>query len=420
MLVTGLPAPGCSLSSFTNCTTKGAPVDYKLSRRVNAIKPSPTLAVSQKAAELKAQGKDVIGLGVGEPDFDTPEFIREAAKQAIDDGHTRYTAVDGIPQLKQAVCDKFKRDNQLDYSPDQILVSAGGKHSIFNLLTAWLDEGDEVIIPAPYWVSYPDMALLVGAKPVVVQATIEQEYKITPDQLRAAISDKTRLLFLNSPSNPTGMAYSKAELAGLAEVLRDFPDILIATDDMYEHILWTEEPFANIVMAAPDLKDRTVILSGVSKAYAMTGWRIGYAAGPKPIIAAMKKVQSQSTSNPAAVSQHAALAALEGDQSCIDVMMEEFKKRHDYLVEALHAIPGIQCLPGQGTFYTFPNVSGLMRKAGVATDVELCERLLEEANVALVPGSAFGTEGYFRLSFATSMDVLQEAVRRIREFAEKL
>lgn len=395
-------------------------MDYKLSRRVNAIKPSPTLAVSQKAAELKAQGKDVIGLGVGEPDFDTPEFIREAAKQAIDDGHTRYTAVDGIPQLKQAVCDKFKRDNQLDYSPDQILVSAGGKHSIFNLLTAWLNEGDEVIIPAPYWVSYPDMALLVGAKPVVVQATIEQEYKITPGQLRAAISEKTRLLFLNSPSNPTGMAYSKTELAGLAEVLRDFPDILIATDDMYEHILWTQAPFANIVMAAPDLKDRTVILSGVSKAYAMTGWRIGYAAGPQPIIAAMKKVQSQSTSNPAAVSQHAALAALEGDQSCIDVMMEEFKKRHDYLVEALHAIPGIQCLPGQGTFYTFPNVSGLMRKAGVATDVELCERLLEEANVALVPGSAFGTEGYFRLSFATSMDVLQEAVRRIREFAEKL
>lgn len=420
MFVTGLPAPACSLLSFTHCTIKGAPVDYKLSRRVNAIKPSPTLAVSQKAAELKAQGKDVIGLGVGEPDFDTPEFIREAAKQAIDNGHTRYTAVDGIPQLKQAVCDKFKRDNQLEYSPDQILISAGGKHSIFNLLTAWLDEGDEVIIPAPYWVSYPDMTLLVGAKPVVVQATIEQEYKITPDQLRAAITEKTRLLFLNSPSNPTGMAYSKAELAGLAEVLRDFPDILIATDDMYEHILWTEEPFANIVMAAPDLKERTVILSGVSKAYAMTGWRIGYAAGPQPIIAAMKKVQSQSTSNPAAVSQHAALAALEGDQSCIDVMMEEFKKRHDYLVEALHAIPGIQCLPGQGTFYTFPNVTGLMRKAGVATDVELCERLLEEANVALVPGSAFGTEGYFRLSFATSMDVLQEAVRRIREFAEKL
>lgn len=395
-------------------------MDYKLSRRVNAIKPSPTLAVSQKAAELKAQGKDVIGLGVGEPDYDTPEFIRDAAKKAIDDGHTRYTAVDGIAELKQAVCDKFKRDNDLTYTPDQVLISAGGKHSIFNLLTAWLDEGDEVIIPAPYWVSYPDMTLLVGAKPVVVQATIEQEYKITAEQLRAAITDKTRLLFLNSPSNPTGMAYTKNELAALGDVLRDYPNILIATDDMYEHILWADEPFANIVMAAPDLKDRTVILSGVSKAYAMTGWRIGYAAGPKPIIAAMKKVQSQSTSNPAAVSQYAALAALEGDQSCINVMVTEFKKRHDYLVKALHAIPGIQCLPGQGTFYTFPNVTGLMRKAGVDTDVALCERLLEEANVALVPGSAFGTDGYFRLSFATSMDVLEEAVKRIQDFAEKL
>lgn len=395
-------------------------MDYKLSRRVNAIKPSPTLAVSQKAAELKAQGKDVIGLGVGEPDFDTPAFIREAAKQAIDDGHTRYTAVDGIIELKQAVCDKFKRDNQLDYKPENILISSGGKHSIFNLLTAWLNEGDEVIIPAPYWVSYPDMTLLVGAKPVVVQATIEQEYKITASQLRAALSPKTRLLFLNSPSNPTGMAYSREELAALAEVLREFPDVLIATDDMYEHILWADEPFSNIVMAAPDLKDRTIILTGVSKAYAMTGWRIGYAAGPQAIIAAMKKVQSQSTSNPTTVSQYAALAALQGDQQCISEMVAEFKKRHDYLVEALHSIPGIQCLPGQGTFYTFPNVTGLMRKAGVKSDVELCERLLEEKNVALVPGSAFGTDGYFRLSFATSMDVLEEAVKRIRTFAESL
>ncbi|RUO28895.1 aspartate aminotransferase [Aliidiomarina sedimenti] len=395
-------------------------MDYKLSRRVNAIKPSPTLAVSQKAAELKAAGKDVIGLGVGEPDFDTPEFIREAAKRAIDEGHTRYTAVDGIPALKQAVCDKFKRDNQLSYTPDQVLISSGGKHSIFNLLTAWLDEGDEVVIPAPYWVSYPDMTLLVGAKPVIVQATIEQEYKITADQLRSAITEKTRLLFLNSPSNPTGMAYSADELKALAEVLRDYPNILIATDDMYEHILWGDEPFVNLPMVAPDLVERTVILSGVSKAYAMTGWRIGYAAGPKAIIAAMKKVQSQSTSNPAAVSQHAALAALEGDQSCIQTMVTEFKKRHDYLVKALHEIPGIQCLPGHGTFYTFPNVTGLMRKAGVDTDVALCERLLEEANVALVPGSAFGTQGYFRLSFATSMDVLEEAVKRIRAFAESL
>ncbi|RUO26153.1 aspartate aminotransferase [Aliidiomarina minuta] len=395
-------------------------MDYKLSRRVNAIKPSPTLAVSQKAAELKAEGKDVIGLGVGEPDFDTPEFIREAGKKAIDDGHTRYTAVDGIAELKQAVCDKFKRDNQLEYDPANILISSGGKHSIFNLLTAWLDEGDEVVIPAPYWVSYPDMTLLVGAKPVVVEATIDQSYKITAEQLRSAITDKTRLMFINSPSNPTGMAYTAEELESLATVLRDYPQILIATDDMYEHILWDKSSFVNLPMVAPDLKDRTVILSGVSKAYAMTGWRIGYAAGPKPIIAAMKKVQSQSTSNPAAVSQHAALAALQGDQSCIDTMIKAFKVRHDYLVAALHAIPGIQCLPGQGTFYTFPNVTGLMRKAGVDSDIKLCERLLEEANVALVPGSAFGAPGHFRLSFATSSDVLEEAVKRIQSFAESL
>lgn len=395
-------------------------MDYKLSRRVNAIKPSPTLAVSQKAAELKAQGKDVIGLGVGEPDFNTPEFICTAAKQAIDNGHTRYTAVDGVIELKQAVCDKFKRDNYLEYEPANIIISNGGKHSIFNLLTAWLDEGDEVVIPAPYWVSYPDMTLLVGAKPVVVEATIEQQYKMTAHQLRSAITAKTRMLFLNSPSNPTGMAYTADELKALAEVLRDHPHILVATDDMYEHILWGDEPFVNLAMVAPDLQDRIVILSGVSKAYAMTGWRIGYAAGPKPIIAAMKKVQSQSTSNPSAISQQAALAALQGDQSCISTMVSAFKERHDYLVEALHAIPGIQCLPGNGTFYTFPNVTGLMRKAGVSTDVELCERLLEEVNVALVPGSAFGSPGHFRLSFATSLDVLEEAVKRISNFAESL
>jgi len=395
-------------------------VDYKLSDRVNSIQPSPTLAVSQKAAELKAQGEDVIGLGVGEPDFTTPEFIREAAKKAIDAGHTRYTAVDGIPELKQAVCDKFKRDNGLDYEPSEILVSNGGKHSIFNLLTAWLNEGDEVVIPAPYWVSYPDMTLLVGAKPVIVEAGIEQSYKITAEQLEKAITPKTRLLFLNSPSNPTGMAYSRKELESLAEVLRKHPQVLIATDDMYEHILWTEEPFSNIVMAAPDLKDRTVILSGVSKAYAMTGWRIGYAAGPASIIGAMKKVQSQSTSNPSSISQHAALAALTGDQSFIDEMVTEFRKRHDKLVDGLNSIPGIRCLPGHGTFYVFPDITGLMQAAGTDTDVELCEKLLNESKVALVPGSAFGADGYFRLSFAASQDTLDEAVARIQEFAESL
>ncbi|MCH8492364.1 MAG: pyridoxal phosphate-dependent aminotransferase [Idiomarina sp.] len=393
-------------------------MDYKLSERVNAIKPSPTLAVSQKAAELKAAGADVIGLGVGEPDFTTPEFICTAAKAAIDAGHTRYTAVDGIPELKQAVCDKFLRDNQLSYEPNQILVSAGGKHSIFNLLTAWLDAGDEVVIPAPYWVSYPDMTLLVGATPLVIEAGIEQAYKITAEQLDAAITSKTKLLFLNSPSNPTGMAYTAEELQSLAAVLRKHPQVLIATDDMYEHILWTKEPFVNLPMVAPDLIDRTVILSGVSKAYAMTGWRIGYAAGPQKLIAAMKKVQSQSTSNPASISQYAALAALTGDQSFIGEMVTEFRARHDTLVAELSKIPGLKVRAGDGTFYTFPNIEGLMAAVGVDTDIELCEKLLSEANVALVPGSAFGAPGHFRLSFAASREVLSEAVQRIAKFAQ--
>lgn len=392
-------------------------VNYTLSDRVNAIQPSPTLAVSQKAAELKAAGHDVIGLGVGEPDFDTPDFIKEAAKQAIDAGHTKYTAVDGIVELKQAVIDKFKRDNQLSYEKNEILISAGGKHSIFNLLSAWLNPGDEVLVPAPYWVSYPDMAKLVGAEPKFIQAGIEQRYKITPEQLAAAITPKTRLLFLNSPSNPTGTAYSKEELAALAEVLRKHPQVLIASDDMYEHILWADFPFANIAMAAPDLKDRIVLLSGVSKAYAMTGWRIGYAAGPAPLIAAMKKIQSQSTSNPASISQYAALAALNGDQSCIDTMIKAFKERHDYLVKALNEIPGVRCIEGDGTFYTFANIEEMMKAKNLATDVEWCEALLNENKVALVPGSAFGAPGHCRLSFATDLDTLKEAVARIKAFA---
>lgn len=391
---------------------------YQLSDRVNAIQPSPTLAVSQKAAELKAAGHDVIGLGVGEPDFDTPEFVKTAAKAAIDAGHTKYTAVDGIPQLKQAVVDKFKRDNGLTYETSEILISAGGKHSIFNLLSAWLNPGDEVLIPAPYWVSYPDMSILVGAVPKFIEAGIEQRYKISAEQLAAAITPKTRLLFLNSPSNPTGTAYTKAELESLAEVLRQHPQVLIATDDMYEHILWSDESFHNIAMVAPDLKDRIVILSGVSKAYAMTGWRIGYAAGPKPLIAAMKKIQSQSTSNPASISQWAALAALEGDQSCITDMVKAFKQRHDYLVEALNEVPGMKCIAGDGTFYTFANIDELIRLKGAESDVELCEMMLNEAKVALVPGTAFGAPGHCRFSFACSLDTLKEAVKRIKAFAE--
>ena len=392
-------------------------MDYQLSDRVNSIQPSPTLAVTQKANELKQQGHDVIGLGVGEPDFDTPQFIKDAAIKAIQDGHTKYTAVDGISELKQAIIDKFKRDNQLTYQADEIIVSAGGKHSIFNLLSAWLNPGDDVVIPAPYWVSYPDMTKLVGANPIIVSAGIEQRFKITPQQLRDAITPKTRLMFINSPSNPSGTAYTAEELSALADVLRDFPHVLIATDDMYEHILWPQNTFANLAMVAPDLKDRIVILSGVSKAYAMTGWRIGYAAGPKTIIAAMKKIQSQSTSNPTSISQYAAAAALNGDQSCIDTMITEFKKRHDYLVNALNDIDGIRCVAGDGTFYAFAHIEELMAKAGVSTDVALCEKLLTEAKVALVPGSAFGADGYCRLSFATSLSVLQEAVKRISQFA---
>jgi len=395
-------------------------VDYQLSDRINAIQPSPTLAVTQKANELRQQGKDVIGLGVGEPDFDTPDFIKEAAIQAIRDGKTKYTAVDGIDELKDAVIKKLERDNNLSYERKEIIVSAGGKHSIFNLLSAWLNPGDEVIIPAPYWVSYPDMTKLVGAEPVIVKAGIDQRFKITPEQLREALTDKTRLMFINSPSNPAGTAYTADELKALAEVLRDYPKVLIATDDMYEHILWSDSAFANFPMVAPDLKDRTVILTGVSKAYAMTGWRIGYAAGPKPIIAAMKKMQSQSTSNPTSISQYAAAAALNGDQSCIDTMVSAFKERHDYLVDALNSIDGVNCVPGDGTFYAFAQVDELMAKAKVSSDVELCEKLLTEANVALVPGSAFGTDGYCRLSFATSMDVLKEAVKRIKDFSESL
>ncbi|EKE79899.1 pyridoxal phosphate-dependent aminotransferase [Idiomarina xiamenensis] len=395
-------------------------MDYQLSQRVNAIQPSPTLAVTQKAAELRAAGHDIIGLGVGEPDFDTPEFIKTAAKQAIDAGKTKYTAVDGINELKQAVINKFQRDNGLTFDAKQIIISAGGKHSIFNLLTAWLDAGDEVVIPAPYWVSYPDMVKLVGAKPVIVSAGIEQRFKISAEQLEQAITPRTKLLFLNSPSNPSGTAYTADELKALAEVLRRHPQVLVASDDMYEHILWQPNSFANLAMVAPDLLERIVILSGVSKAYAMTGWRIGYAAGPTALIKAMVKVQSQSTSNPCSISQYAAAAALEGDQSCIDEMLQAFKQRHDYLVEALNAIDGVACIAGDGTFYTFADIRSLIKKADASDDIALCERLLTDAKVALVPGSAFGAPGYCRLSFATDLETLKQAVARIKAFSESL
>ena len=390
----------------------------QLSKRVQRVKPSPTLAVTARAAELRAQGKDIIGLGAGEPDFDTPEHIKDAAIKALHNGFTKYTAVDGTAGLKNAIIDKFERDNQLIYKPDQVLVSCGGKQSFFNLVMALLDEGDEVIIPAPYWVSYPDMVLLADGKPVIINAGIEQQFKITAAQLEAAITPRTRLLVINSPSNPTGMAYTKAELEQLGEVLRRHPHVLVATDDMYEHILWAEESFTNILMACPDLYNRCIVLNGVSKAYSMTGWRIGYAAGPVELIKAMKKVQSQSTSNPTSISQVAAQAALEGDQACISTMLKAFKERHDAVVAGLNAIEGIECLPAQGTFYAFPNIEKFIERVpGVNNDVELAEHLIEHAGVALVPGSAFGLDGYMRLSFATSMHVLEEALKRIRECA---
>jgi aspartate aminotransferase len=389
-------------------------VEIQLSQRVQSIKPSPTLAVTARAKELKAQGKDIIGLGAGEPDFDTPEHIKQAAIEAIHQGFTKYTAVDGTPELKRAIIGKFERDNDLRYTPEQVLVSCGGKQSFYNMAQALLDPGDEAVITAPYWVSYPDMVLLAGGEPVIVRAGLEQNFKMTPAQLEAAITEKTRLVVLNSPSNPTGVTYTLEEFRALGEVLRRHPQIVIASDDMYEHILWSEEPFCNIVNACPDLYDRTVVMNGVSKAYSMTGWRIGYAAGPQRLLQAMKKIQSQSTSNPTSISQVAAQAALEGDQACIGEMLKAFKARHDFVVERLNGIRGVECLPSQGAFYSFPDMSGAIEAiGGVSDDVELAEYLLNEAGVAMVPGSAFGLPGYMRLSFATSMENLRNALDRV-------
>lgn len=391
-------------------------LNIRLSNRVQRIKPSPTLAISAKAKALKAAGRDIIELGAGEPDFDTPEHIKEAAIKAIHDGFTKYTAVDGTPGLKRAIIAKFERDNNLQYTPEQVLVSCGGKQSFFNLTQALLNAGDEVIIPAPYWVSYPDMVLLADATPVIIEAGIDQGFKISADQLEEAITPNTRLCVINSPSNPTGVAYTRSELAALGEVLRRYPQVLIATDDMYEHILWAAEPFSNILNVCPDLYDRTIVLNGVSKAYSMTGWRIGYAAGPLPLLKAMTKVQSQSTSNPTSISQVAAQAALDGDQSCITQMLHAFKERHDYLVSALNGIHGVKCIESQGAFYAFPSVQGVINShPNASDDIALSDLLLNEADVALVPGSAFGAPGYVRLSYATSMDNLQTAIQRIKK-----
>jgi aspartate aminotransferase len=389
-------------------------VKLPLSARVGRIKPSPTLAVTARAQELRRAGRDVIGLGAGEPDFDTPEHIKEAAIQAIRNGYTKYTAVDGIIELREAIAEKFRRDNGIEYATDQILVSVGGKHSLYNLFAAILNAGDEVIVPAPYWVSYPAMALLTDAEPVIISAGADQGFKLRPEQLAGAISENTRLFVLNSPSNPTGAAYTRAELGALADILRQHPRVLIVTDDMYEHIYWGDEPFCSFLAAAPDLYERTITVNGVSKAYSMTGWRIGYAGGPTAIIAAMRKIQSQSTSNPCSIAQRAALAALTGDQTCVAEMNKAFKERHDFLVGALNQIPGFRCLPGDGTFYAFPDISGALESVpDISGDIQFAEFLLEQAEVAVVPGSAFGAPGHLRLSFACGLETLETAVGRI-------
>ncbi|MFQ5610485.1 MAG: pyridoxal phosphate-dependent aminotransferase, partial [Woeseiaceae bacterium] len=383
-------------------------MSVSVSSRMARVKPSPTSATLALAAKLRAEGRDIISLGAGEPDFDTPQFIKDAAITAIANGETKYTPIDGTGELKAAIQRKFKRENGLDYEVSQIVVSSGAKQCLFNLCMGLLQAGDEAIIPVPYWVSYPDMVRVADAEPVIIDTGIEQDFKITPDQLEAAVSPRTRLFIFNSPSNPTGTSYSQAEIRALGDVLLAHPDIVVVADDIYEHIHWDNEPFTSFATACPDLYDRTVTTNGVSKAYAMTGWRIGYAAGPAELIKAMKTIQSQSTSNPSSVSQAAALAALDGDQSPVAEMAAAYKERHDYVVAALNDIPGFECRTAEGTFYAFPRVTGAMRKLGLDTDAALVERLFNEADVACVPGSAFGAPGYLRISYACSLDKLEE------------
>jgi len=390
-----------------------------LSLRVQSIKESPTLAITAKAGRYKAEGRDIIGLAAGEPDFDTPQHIKDAAKAAIDAGFTKYTAVSGTPGLKKAIVAKFKNENGFDYALNEVIAGVGGKQTIFNLCLAILNKGDEVIVPAPYWVSYADIALVAEAVPVIIECGIEQGFKLTAQQLEAAITPKTKLFMINSPSNPTGAVYTLDELKALGEVLLKHPHVFVATDDMYEHVNLTGNKFYNILNATPALKDRCIVLNGVSKAYSMTGWRIGYAAGPAYIIKAMEILQSQSTSNPTSISQVAAQAALEGSQDCIVPMVTAFRERHQYVVDRFNSMPGLSCLMAGGAFYAFPDARGAIDslfKAGkisAATDMALADYLLEKFNVAVVPGSAFGAEGYFRISFATSMDNLRNALDRI-------
>lgn len=396
-----------------------------LSTAIQRIKPSPTVALTGKVAELKAQGLDIIGLGAGEPDFDTPDFVKEAAIEAIRKGQTKYTAVDGTRELKEAIRAKFKRDNGLDYGLDQITVNVGGKQTIFNALLATLDPGDEVVIPAPYWVSYPDIVLLAGAKPVVVEATIDSNFKMTPEQLEAAITPKTKWLILNSPSNPTGAAYSEAELKALAEVLVRHPNVWILADDMYEHIVYDGFRFTTIAQVEPALYERTLTVNGASKAYAMTGWRIGFAGGPVQIIKAIAKIQSQSTSNPCSIAQAAATAALTGPQDFLKERAAAFQVRRDLVVSMLNQTPGLRCPRPEGAFYVYPDCAGLIGKTTpkgkmLANDEDVAAYLLEEAQVAVVHGAAFGGSPAFRISYATADSILEEACRRIQRAVGEL
>ena len=391
-------------------------MDVKPSHRAASVRISPTLAVAAHAAELQRAGHNILNLAAGQPDFDTPAHVKAAAIDAINAGFTKYTEVDGTPELKAAVIEKFERDNALHFKPENILVSCGCKHSLFNLMQALLNEDDEVIIPAPYWVSYPDMARLAGADPVIIRTKFKQRFKITPEQLRGALGPRSRLLILNSPANPSGAVYSRAELAALGYVLADFPEVIVVSDDIFEHITWGQEPFANILNAAPRLHERTVIVNGLSKAYGMAGWRIGYAAGPAPLIAAMKKIQSQSTSNPTSIAQVAAIAALRGDRTFLRERNEIFKQRHDFVIGELGLIKGVEVHPADGSFFILADMSGVIaRRDDIDDDVELAEHLLERAEMAVVPGAAFGIPDCLRLSTANSMDVLKEAMTRLRK-----
>ena len=398
-------------------------MEIKLSRRVRQIKPSPTLAITAKAKAMQAEGIDVVNFGAGEPDFDTPDNIKEAAIKAINEGFTKYTAAPGIPELKQAICAKLQRENGLDYVENQIIVSCGGKHSFYNLAQALLDPGDEVIIPAPYWVSYPPMVSLAGGTPVIIEAGQEQGFKITPDQLSQAITDKTRAMVINSPSNPTGAAYTLDELKALAEIAVT-RDILIISDEIYEHIVYDGFAHCSPASISEAVKERCIILNGVSKSYSMTGWRIGFTAGPAEIVAAMTKIQSQSTSNPTSISQKAAIEAYNGPQDYVKNVLQHFDERRRYIVAALNQIPGVSCFTPQGAFYAFPGVKGLFGKncgeRQIDSSLTLCELLLDRARIAAVPGEAFGAPGHLRLSYATSLDNIKKGINRFSDFVKDL